>query len=185
MIATYSRRCQPSFQILSSLELDLLAVKARAADVENVLFVEHKGKRIKRPPQDPAIGGVVRALFPGMRTLDNEGIVAVLVSATKRLLDGRKLLGHSQRELLFRAPWYATEYDCPPDHWGAGTQHVRRAIFEGRTYLSVHDFLTTRATEILEVVNHLVSMHYAPASPSGPVKASRRQSAPVLGHDAA
>lgn len=183
MIATYSRRCQPPSQILSGLELDLLAVKARAADVENVLLVEHEGKRIWRTTLDPS--GFMRALFPGIPTLDNVGIVADLISATKRLLGGRSLPSCRQREILFLEPWYASGGDFPPDHWSERTRALRQTIFAGTYRLSAATFLTRRATEILEVVNDLVAMHYAPAPPSG--RAPRRQSAhgQELAHDAA
>ena len=185
MSTKHPRRCQPSFKILSELELDLLAVTARAADVERVLFVEHEGKRIARTAVDPS--GFMRALFPGRPTLANVGVVADLVSAIRRLLGSRELLSCSQREIIFREPWYASAGDFPPDHWTERTRALRQTIFAGTYRLSAARFLTKRATEILEMVNDLVAMHYAPAPPCGPVKASRRQRALAqeLAHDAA
>ena len=172
-------------KILSSVELDLLAVKARAADVERVLFVEREGKRIARTAVDPS--GFMRALFPGRPTLANVGIVADLVSAMRRLLGGRALANYRQREIIFREPWYASAGDFPPDHWSEKTRILRQTIFEGSYRLSAASFLTLRAKEILEVVHDLVAMHCAPALPSGRAKVPRRQGArsPELGHDAA
>ena len=184
MSIKHPRRCQPSSQILSSLELDLLAVKARASDVEGVLFVEEEGNRLKRPTSYPE--GIVPALFPGERTLDSGGIVAILISAAKRLLGGRELLSRRQRETLLRDPWYARPEDFPPDHWSESTRELRQTIFEGRFRLSANDFLTKRATEILEVVNDLVAMHYVPGAPRVTARAPRPEaSVPELGENAA
>lgn len=183
MSTKHPRRCQPSLKILSGLELDLLAVKERAADVERVLFVEQDGKRIARTAVDPS--GFMRALFPGIPTLDNVGIVADLISATTRLLGGRSLPSRRQREILFLDPWYASGGDFPPDHWSEGTRALRQTIFAGTYRLSAATFLTKRATEILEVVNDLVAMYYAPAPPSGRPPRRPGARATDLVHDAA
>lgn len=179
----HPRGCQPSLQILSGLELDLLAVNARAADLGDVLFLEGD---VERPSALICSEGVVRALFPGGRALDDGGIVGDLALAMRRLLAGRQLLSRGQREPFFRDPWYAREGDCPPHQWCEKTRALRQTILDGSYELSAASFLYGRATEILEVANDLVAMHYAPAPPSGRTKARRRQGvrSPEMGHDA-
>lgn len=163
-------RCQR--RVRTDRELDLLATAWSIDGVDEVAFTTDKnGARIarrpvpdgfsgQRKPEDVSCFWFVTNLLDGLGASgkQDDGVVRDMLDAALRLLDGRKLLSRSDREALYRAPWYQHHLEGRD---GPTTRAIEDAIERAWLDQEQGAYLIRRVVHLCRIVRDLVALHYA------------------------